>query len=237
MKKTVIAIRHVAFEDLGSFGTVLLDRGYAVSYRDAGVDDLTEAAIAEAHLLVVLGGPISANDNHLYPFLAEEMQVLERRLRNGHATIRICLGAQLMARALGARVYPGKAKEIGWAPIQLSKAGQESCLSALDADGTKVLHWHGETFDLPDGAVHLASTPVCTNQAYSWGPHALALQFHVEAVGRDLERWFIGHIGEISATTGVSVPQLRADTIRHAPLLEAKAKACLERWLAEVEKA
>src|ERR1700744_18182 len=153
MTKTVLALRHVAFEDLGAFETTLQDGGYTIRYADLGLDDLSSFEAPD--LLAVLGGPIGVYENDLYPFLNDEIALIGRRLQAGLPTLGICLGAQLMARALGARVYPGRGKEIGWKPLTLTAAGRES-LAPLD--GLPVLHWHGDTFDLPDGAANLAST-------------------------------------------------------------------------------
>jgi GMP synthase (glutamine-hydrolysing) len=227
---TAIAIRHVAFEDLGSFAAVLERRGWAISYRDAAVDDLADHDAEAADLLVVLGGPIGAYEEALYPFLVDELRVVERRLAAGRPVLGICLGSQLMARALGARVYPGTGKEIGWAPLQLSAAGRDSCLSPL-GQGTPVLHWHGDTFDLPKGAALLASTPRYRNQVFAWERHGLAVQCHLEASAAGLERWYIGHACEIAATDGISVPALRAEAARWAAPLAPRAAQCLEAWL------
>jgi len=228
---SVAALRHVAFEDLGLLGPLLAQRGHTVRYVDAGVDD---PCGLDPDLLVVLGGPVAATDDAAYPFLADEARLLERRLEAGKPTLGICLGAQLMARALGAQLVPAAEKEIGWAPITLTEAGAASCLRHVGARETRVLHWHGDAFELPAGAVHLASTPACGNQAFSWGDHALALQFHIEAAGPALERWFIGHTVEIGLTPGVSVPELRADSQRWSPELIPRAEQCLGEWLAGV---
>ena len=225
-----IAIRHVAFEDLGTFAPVLARRGWAVAYRDAAVDDLRAPELAEADLLVVLGGPIGAYEDELYLFLADELRVIEQRLRAARPVVGICLGAQLMARTLGARVFPGTGREIGWAPLTLSEAGAGSCLAPL-GDGTPVLHWHGDTFDLPKGAVHLAATARYRNQAFAWDRHGLALQCHLEVAAPGLERWYIGHACEIAGTPGLSVPVLRTEAEHWAPFLEARAARCLEAWL------
>jgi GMP synthase (glutamine-hydrolysing) len=225
---TAIAIRHVAFEDLGILEPLLRSRGFAVEYREAGVDDLD--TVGDPDLLVVLGGPIGAYEEALYPFLRDELALIARRLGRGGATLGICLGAQLMARALGARVYPGRAKEIGWSPLMLSDAGKDSCLRHFT--GGAVLHWHGDTFDLPDGAIRLASTEITANQAFSWGRgRALGLQFHGEAMPAGLERWFIGHACEIAATPGVSVPELRAATRIHGEATARNGAACFTAWL------
>ena len=232
--KRAIAIRHVAFEDLGSFDAALSTHGYTITYLDAAVDDLATVERERPELLVVLGGPIGAYEDATYPFIRDELNVLERRLARAEPTLGICLGSQLMARALGARVYPGHEKEIGWAPLTLTEAGHRSCLAALAPEKTAVLHWHGDTFDLPSGATRLASTELYQNQAFSWGGRALALQFHTEVTARGLERWFIGHACEIGATAGVTVAGLRRETLRWSATLEVQGREWLDRWLREV---
>lgn len=228
--KTALAIRHVAFEDLGTFAAVLSARNIDLRYVEAGVDDLARLDPCAADLLVVLGGPIGAYEEASYPFILDEIRLLERRLAADRPTLGICLGAQIMARALGARVYPGPAKEIGWSPLALTAAGRASPLAHLDGDKTAMLHWHGDTFDLPAGATLLASTDLCRHQAYAWGRNALAFQCHPEASTAALERWFIGHACEIAAT-GLAVPQLREETARYGPALETQGARCFSDWL------
>jgi GMP synthase (glutamine-hydrolysing) len=228
--RSAIAIRHVAFEDLGSLAAVLERRGFALAYRDATVDDLAAADIVDCDLLVVLGGPIGAYEEEPYAFLRDELRAIETRLRAGKPVLGICLGSQLMALALGARVYPGTGKEIGWSKLTLTEAGRRSCLAPL-GDGTPVLHWQGDTFDLPKGATHLASTERYRHQAFAWERHGLALQFHIEVTAPELERWYIGHACEIAATPGLSVPVLRAEAEHWAPGLAPVAARCLEVWL------
>ncbi|MDQ1314750.1 MAG: hypothetical protein QG662_859 [Pseudomonadota bacterium] len=231
---TAVAIRHVCFEDLGSFAAVLSARGFDVAYLDAGVDDLASLDAIAPDLLVVLGGPIGAYEEAIYPFLADELRLLERRLAADRPTLGLCLGAQLMARALGARVYPGPAREIGWIPLSLTEAGRASPLVHLDGEKTSMLHWHGDTFDLPDGAVLLASTEICRHQAFSRGRNALAFQCHPEAQTANLERWFIGHACEIAAA-GLSAPRLREDSARFGPILEVQGARCFADWLDKIE--
>jgi GMP synthase (glutamine-hydrolysing) len=231
MGKTAVALRHLAFEDLGCFEAVLAGSGYAVRYSEVGVDDLGAPLVYEADLLVVLGGPIGAYDDALYPFLRRELSLLEVRLAAARPTIGICLGAQLMARALGARVYPGE-REIGFAPIELTAAGRGSCLSAFEAQ--PVLHWHGDTFDLPPDADLLASTDKCRNQAFAVGRRAVAFQFHPEAGEAGFERWLIGHTLELRQA-GVDIGQLRAEYARHASALRACSARCLGAWLGQLD--
>lgn len=229
--KRALAIRHVAFEDLGSLEPVLAGRGFEVAYAAAPTADIAALEAENADLLVVLGGPIGVYDTADYPFLEPEIQMIARRLAAGRPTLGICLGCQLMARALGARVFPSGLKEIGWAPVRLTDAGRRSCLAPLAEADAAVLHWHGDTFDLPPGAVHLAATEACANQAFSLGNHALALQFHLEATATGLESWYVGHTAEIAATPGVSVGGLRADSRRFAAGLATRAAAIFGRWL------
>ncbi|HEU0070332.1 MAG TPA: glutamine amidotransferase [Alphaproteobacteria bacterium] len=231
--RRVLALRHVAFEDLGGFVPPLILRGFGVRYVDSGYDALDPKETDAADLLVVLGGPIGANDEADYPWLKDEIAAIERRLKAGKPVLGLCLGAQLIARALGAKVYPNKVKEIGFKPITLTDAGRASSLAALD--GAPILHWHGDTFDLPKDARHLASTDACAHQAFAWGERdiALALQFHPEGTARDLERWFVGHVGELAAEK-ISVPALRAEAAQHDRALRLAGAKMLVTWLNQV---
>ncbi|CAK0776839.1 GMP synthase (glutamine-hydrolysing) [uncultured Gammaproteobacteria bacterium] len=231
---TALIIGHVAFEDAGSFGRVLAQRGWKIRTLQAGCDDLSALDPAAADLLLILGGPIGVYEDDLYPFLRDELALVERRLRAGRPTLGVCLGAQVMARALGARVYPGGRKEIGWSPLILTPAGTASCLRHIAAGQTPVLHWHGDTFDLPEAATLLASTTVYPHQAFSWGSAALGLQFHPEVETAGLERWLIGHACELAGTAGVTVSGLRADTLRWAAGLEPCGRALFSEWLDQV---
>lgn len=226
--KRVVAIRHLAFEDLGSIAGILDARGCAVVYLDAGVTDLAMHLDAD-DALIVLGGPIGAYEDDRYPFLADELRLIERALKLQIPVLGICLGAQLLARALGARVYPGAGREIGIAPIALTAEGEVSCLKHL-APEHRVFHWHGDTFDLPDGAVRLASTTMTPNQAFSRGSKVLGLQFHVEAEARQVERWLIGHTCELGIA-GLDLVALRDDLQRHLPEVERKGRAAIAQWL------
>jgi GMP synthase (glutamine-hydrolysing) len=230
--KTAAAIRHVHFEDLGAFETVLTGSGYHVQYWDAGICDLHATELANSDLLVVLGGPIGVYETDRYPFLTDEIALIEKRLNFARPALGICLGAQLFARGLGASVYPGPAKEIGWAPVTLTAAGKRSPLKSLE--NVSVLHWHGDTFDLPEGAELLASTSICRNQAFSYGKSVLAFQFHPEASAKNFERWVIGHAVEISNAPGVSVTNLRSETARFAPESAPLGQQCLREWLKQL---
>jgi len=229
MKVTVI--RHLAFEDLGSFESVLKSREIPVHYLEAGLDDLSAIDPLSTDLLIILGGPISVNEVDEYPFLQTEMKLLQQRLAADLPTLGICLGAQLMARALGANVYPGECKEIGWYGLQVNEAGRKLGLQWLDEASTQMLHWHGETFDLPSGATRLAASQRFENQAFSIGQRVLALQFHPEVSAGGLERWYIGHTGEIHHTDGISVSALRAESEKYTADLQRNAEKFFNCWL------
>lgn len=229
---TAAIITHVAFEDAGSFTMELLRRGFTLAEYDASTVDWSTTALQYADLLIVLGGPIGAYEAHRYPFLGDELRFLRERLQRRAPTLGICLGAQLMAAALGANVYPGRnGKELGWAPLR-SGRDQASCpaIDELLQPGLRVLHWHGDTFELPTGASHLAATDAYENQAWSLGQQILALQFHPEVTVRGLERWYVGHAVELSVT-GTDVDTLRRDSARHGPVLQTAAGHFWRRWL------
>jgi GMP synthase (glutamine-hydrolysing) len=225
---STLVLRHVAFEDLGAFAPILEQRGL-VRVLDVGVDDLDAEDAGAPELVIVLGGPIGVYEEARYPFLAQETEWIARRIAAKRPLLGICLGAQLIAKAAGTRVYPSGVKEIGFAPITLTEAGRDSCLAPYSEDPI-ALHWHGDTFDLPQGAVLLASTESCRNQGFMLGPNVIGLQFHPEAGGRGFERWLIGHTVELSLA-GVDVVQLRSAAARLWPALARKAEAVLRLWL------
>ena len=235
-RRSVAVLRHLAFEDLGLLGSILRDDGWDVAYYEASTARLDDPAIEQADLLVVLGGPIGIYEAEAYPFLTGALALLARRLARGAPTLGICLGAQLIARALGARVYAGPVKEVGWGAMTLTEPGRASCLQMLDDDGALVLHWHGDTFDLPPGATLLASNAAYPNQAFAVGDRVLALQFHLEADPARLEEWYVGHAVEL-AGAGVSVPALRASTAAIAARVTAQAAAIFGAWLRSLPQA
>ena len=234
IRRSAVALRHVAFEDLGLLAPIMEREGWDVAFCEAAVDDLTHRSIREADLMIVLGGPIGVYDTLDYPFLNSEIALIEYRLSRGLPTIGICLGSQLMARALGSRVFKGHVKEIGWGTVDLTEEGRSSCLKALDDKDAVVLHWHGDTFDLPREATRLASNPSYENQAFAVGRHALALQFHLEADPRQLEEWYVGHTVELAAAQ-VSVADLRAATQRHGNGVVLRADRIFTDWLRRLD--
>lgn len=228
MMKTALALRHLAFEDLGLIEPLLRERGFHVRYVEAGVDDCAAVDLAKVDLLIVLGGPISVEDEERFPWLVDEVALIRQRLDAQQPLLGVCLGAQLMARALGARVRPMGVKEIGFAPVMLTAAGQGSALAELGSQ--PMLHWHGDQFDLPAGAESLATTALCAHQAFAPHRKALGLQFHPEVDPHRFEQWLIGHIDELEHA-GISPNELRAAMAREASGLRAALTRLMDRWL------
>ena len=187
---------------------------------------------ASCDLLVVLGGPIGVYDSHDYPFLNDEIACIAQRLAARKPILGICLGAQLIAAALGAAVYPGKnGAEIGWSPLQSPAAAHPPAWFApLLSPGLRVFHWHGDTFDLPAGCVPLASTEAYPNQAFAIDPFALGLQFHPEVTESALESWYVGHASELRHA-GISIPDLRSAARKYSAALEHAAAQFWNAWL------
>lgn len=227
--KTAVAIRHVHFEDLGTLEPLLHEHGYQVRYRNAGLDVLDATEAEAADLLVVLGAPIGAHDDAVYPFLRSELIAIEHRLEMQKPLLGVCLGAQLMARVLGAPVASMGRKEIGFSPLELTAVGQQSALGALP-EGTAVLHWHGDQFAIPRGCESLAKTAICPHQAFAVGREALGLQFHLEADADRLEPWLVGHSCELSQV-GVDPRVIREQAHMYGKALKHAARLVFDRWL------
>ncbi len=170
-------LQHVPFEGLGSIEAWLKEKGYEITCtRFFASENLPPPH--DVDLLIVMGGPMSANDEKAFPWLIKEKEFLRQCIRLGKSVLGICLGAQLIASALGARVYRNRYKEIGWFPVQGIPSSDRLCFRFPPT--FEAFHWHGETFDLPSGAVCLAKSEGCANQAFQLGRSVMGLQFHLE---------------------------------------------------------
>jgi len=174
----VHSLQHVGFEGLGSIDTWLRNRGIAATGTL-----FTEAVMlpdpAQVDWVIVMGGPMSVHDEARYPWLRAEKAFLREAIARGKSVLGVCLGAQLIAHVLGARVYPNPEKEIGWHPITAVPVTAGASAFRLPQE-QEAFHWHGETFDLPPGSVHLARSAACENQAFQVGEKVIGLQFHLE---------------------------------------------------------
>ncbi len=172
-------LQHVPFEGLGSIASWAKVLRAQISRTRLFAGEALPSA-DEIDLLVVMGGPMGVYDERDYPWLIREKEFLKQAIDTGTHILGVCLGAQLIADVLGARVYPNDHKEIGWFPIEGIQAANSSPIENVLSNAGKVFHWHGDTYDLPAGATHLAKSRACKNQAFSVGNRILALQFHLE---------------------------------------------------------
>jgi GMP synthase (glutamine-hydrolysing) len=179
----ILAFRHVSFEGVGLIADALsgVEIDYADLYEGAGPDPADYAA------LIFLGGPMSVNDD--LPFIQQEVEIIRQAVARRQPVLGICLGGQLIAKAMGARVARNRVSEIGWFPIRLTEAGKSDALLGGLETPMEVFHWHGETFALPPGAVHLAWSEACANQAFRIGDLLYALQFHPEVSPEMIADW------------------------------------------------
>lgn len=170
-------LQHVPFEGLGSIEEWLKNAGYQITKTQLFSNDVLPE-IADIDFLIVMGGPMSVNDEIAYPWLVKEKQFIKNIVESGKPVLGICLGAQLIAHAMGAKIYPNLLKEIGWFPIESVVSDDQSVFQFPEE--TPVFHWHGETFELPESAVHLAKSEGCKHQAFQIGERVIGLQFHME---------------------------------------------------------
>jgi GMP synthase-like glutamine amidotransferase len=208
----VLAFRHVPFEHLGLINSSLQIHGIAWRYADVFAD-ATIPDWESVDALIFMGGPMSANDN--LPFIREELHIIERAISASKPVLGICLGAQLIAKALGTRVYRNHVKEIGWAPVRWRpEARQDRLFHGLDKPEV-VFHWHGETFDLPAGASWLASSEACAHQAFRAGS-AYGLQFHLEVSPQMIASWCREDVnsGDVRELAAPIDPHANSDRLR-----------------------
>ncbi len=173
-------LQHVPFEGLGSIETWASAKKFQITHTALWQSPVFPSE-KEIDLLVVMGGPMNVDEEKIYPWLAAEKKFIEKTLKAGKKVLGVCLGAQLIARVLGAPVYKNKHKEIGWLPVTFTPEAKTSPMFSGLPEKMTVFHWHGDTFDLPSGAVRVASSEACLNQAFSVEDQAVALQFHLES--------------------------------------------------------
>ncbi len=232
--RKILVFQHVAHELLGTLNPLLKDSGFRIRYVNFDRDPAARPSLDGYFGLVVLGGPMSVDQVDLYPFLAVEVELVAEALQRGMPVLGICLGAQLLARALGADVRPHHSKEIGWYQINPTAAGADDPVFAGMSDTEHIFQWHGDTFDIPSGAVHLASSPDCENQAFRYGDTAYGFQFHLEVDRPMVERWLtVPHNRqEITDLNGAIDPeQIRSDTLQHIDKLQRLSDDTFSRWI------
>jgi len=221
MKKLRIHyFQHVLHEGLGSIEEWVLLSGHSLTSTKF-FEGATLPEMSDLDWLIIMGGPMSVNDEEQFLWLTDEKKFIRQAIDEGKTVLGICLGSQLVSSALGAKVYPNKEREIGWFDIEFTNAAQTGSLFNEMGSRIRAFHWHGDTFDLPDNAIHLASSEGCKNQAYLYKDRVLALQFHLEPTW-DL---LLGMIesGRNELTPGKYI-QSEDELLRHRHLLESNKK-------------
>ncbi len=185
----VLVLRHVPHEHLGTLANALrsnkLDYEYVNFYEDANLNISVDGSCA----LIILGGPMNVYETDRYPFLEMEDRLIKRAIDKEMPVLGICLGAQLIAKSLGAQVTKNREKEIGWYPLKVTDEGiKDNLFKHLSVDET-VFQWHGDTFEIPNSAVRLAESPLCINQAFRFSPNVYGLQFHIEVTPHMVLEW------------------------------------------------
>jgi GMP synthase (glutamine-hydrolysing) len=183
---SVDVIRHVPFEGLGLIEPSLRNHDLQIRWHEIG-KTLTDANLSTSQALILMGGPMSANDPD--PWVETEVNLIRRAMAREIPILGVCLGAQLIAKALGARVYRNPVKEIGWYQTYWTDAGRTDPVFGGLPDGVQIFQWHGETFDIPQGAEWLAYTKTCSNQAFRAGINVYGIQFHPEVTPEIIEDW------------------------------------------------
>jgi len=186
--KRIHCIEHAPFETPGHITDWVVERGHSFSCTRAYLGELFPKLEA-FDALVVMGGPMGANDESQFEWLADEKRLIEHALRADKHVLGVCLGAQLMASVLGARVYRNRFKEIGWFPVHATEEGRSQW--GLPSE-VRAFHWHDDAFDLPHGTVHLAKTAACEHQMFAMGPKVLGIQCHLEVTHEAVEE-FLRH--------------------------------------------
>jgi GMP synthase (glutamine-hydrolysing) len=199
-------LQHVPFEKLGSIEKWSRTHGYSLSATKFYLGDpLPE--VKSIDWLIVMGGPMNIYEEDKYPWLAQEKKLIEQAIKEKKVVIGICLGAQLIADVLGAKIFKNQYKEIGWFPIYLTERAKDSPLLNFLPQKLNVFHWHGDTFELPSGAARMAQSEGCHNQAFIYNEKVLALQFHLEVMLENVQQ-IIDHCGnEISEGKYIQRPE------------------------------
>ncbi|MDB5491601.1 MAG: glutamine amidotransferase class-I family protein [Micavibrio sp.] len=233
MGKAII-FRHMLDNDIGVLSHVLRGRGIEFEVIDTFSESLEGFDALAPDLLIVLGGACGVYQEDIYPFIGDEKRIIRERLDQDRPVLGICLGAQLMAAALGSKVYKGaQGKEIGWQTIDISGAGMQTPAKYFDKNLTRIMQWHGDTFDLPQGAVLLASSPLYENQVFQWGQRSIGFQCHIEVDRKTVRSWLVSEAYDVGKG-GIDIPALQRETDEWAGVMNGQTHKFFHDWLDQI---
>ena len=234
----ILVFQHVPYEPLGTLDPLLKKAGFRIRYVNFGRDATVRPSLDGYVALIVLGGPMNCEQIETHPNLAVEVDILREAVARDMSILGICLGAQLLAKALGGRVSPNETREIGWYDVELTEAGISDPVLSTFAPVQQVFQWHEDGIELPPDVECLASSPASPVQAFRHGEHAYGLQFHLEVNQPLIERWLTvpGNQPALSAEAGRIDPDaIRATTETSIANLEALSEQTFSRWIDRFE--
>lgn len=222
-------MQHARCETLGTFADALDAEGLCFKYVRLFEGETVPKEMDGSAALVILGGPMGVYEEGRYPFLRQEIRLIQKALQQERPVFGICLGSQLLAAALGAKVTKGRAREIGWHEVRLTEAAMSDPLWAGMEPSFSAYHWHGDIFELPSGAVSLASSHLTEHQAFRWGRHAYGLLFHIETTEKIIEEMVKTFDDELRAI-GMDGLEVIGKAKEHLPRLRGIGRIVFQRW-------
>jgi len=230
----ILVFQHVPYEPLGTLDPLLKEAGFRIRYVNFGRDPHQRPSLEKYEALIVLGGPMNAHQIDTWPNLLTEVDVIREAVASGMSVLGICLGAQLLAKALGGQVSRNAQREIGWYDVQLTEAGRSDPVISTFAGTQRVFQWHEDGISLPEGAEHLATSPASPVQAFRFGEHAYGFQFHLEVDASLVERWLTVADNQplLAEEAGrVDPDAIRRQTARRIDELQALSRRTFSRWI------
>ncbi len=234
----VLVFQHVPYEPLGTLDPLLKRAGFRIRYVNFGRNPESRPALEGYAALIVLGGPMNSDQIETYPNLVLEIGIIQEAVNKGMSVLGICLGAQLLAKALGGSVSRNAQREIGWYDVELTAAGKSDPVLSSFSNVQSVFQWHEDGIELPPGAVHLARSSASDVQAFRFGEHVYGFQFHLEIDRALVERWLSvpANRAILDDEEGRVVPDtIREQTVAGVADLEALSRATFSRWIERFE--
>lgn len=234
--KNILVVQHVPHENPGIIGPAVERGGYRADYIRVYETHAMPRTIEGYSALIVLGGPMGVYEQETYPFIKGELKLIESALKTNTPALGVCLGAQMMAKAAGAKVYKGKSKEIGWYGVSLTEEGVDDRLFMGLSDEFTVFQWHGDTFDIPGNASRIASSELFENQVVRIGSRAYGIQFHLEVTEKMIKEWIEVNRDELKGLKGVIDPKkIIRETAENITGLHAYGRTVIERFLRMID--